>query len=87
MDRTTPANEDTPMLIVSTRNEVSKNRRENRKSMSKDERKVHGTLIQKLTRPHDRAYVTELNAIKDKSTPERAEDMIGFTEDMMDVDP
>ena len=85
-DRSTTAlDEDTPMLIISTRNEVSKNRRENRKDMSKDERKVHGALIQKLTRPHDRAYVNELTAIKDKSTPERAEDMIGFTEDMMDI--
>ena len=44
------------------------------------------TLIKNLSRPHNPAYVSELKSIKDQATPERAAEMLDWTEDMMEVD-
>ena len=84
MNSNTTESDDTPMFIVNTRNEVSKKRREKRRELSDKQRRVHVTFLCKnLSRPHNAAYVNELAAIKDLPTPERAEEMLEFTEDMM----
>ena len=84
VDCGTAADDDvTPANLVSVRSYLSKKRRENRKSMSKEERKRHATVLNGLSsRPKNQTYVKELNEINDLPTPERAEELLALAEDM-----
>ena len=84
VDCGTAADDDvTPANLVSVRSYLSKKRRENRKSMSKEERKCHATVLNGLSsRPKNQTHVKELNEINDLLTPERAEELLALAEDM-----
>ena len=81
-NKTNAEDDDTPMVIVNTRIHIAQNRRNNRASMSKRERKRHVTVIDALSRPRNTTYVNELDGIADRPTPERAQEMMDFAEDM-----
>ena len=74
--------DDTPMIIVSTREHVAKSRRENRKTMSKKERKRHTKVVDALSRPRNNTFVNELKGVKDLPSPDRAQELMEFAEDM-----
>ena len=50
--------------------------------MTKSVRKRSARVMQSLSRPRDAAYVNALEAVKEKPTPDRAEIMMEFAEDM-----
>ena len=68
--------------MVSTHNEISKERAAKRATMSKEERKRSEKCVRALSRPHDAAYMNELKAVKEEPTPKRAEYLMEFAEDM-----
>ena len=74
--------DETPSYVVSTRNEISKERAAKRATMSKEERKRSAKCVRALSRPHDAAYTNELKAVKEEPTPKRAEYLMEFAEDM-----
>lgn len=75
--------DDTPMLIVNTRNHVSQQRRENRAAMSVSERKASATVTAALSRPRNAVCVNELNNIAELPTPDRADELIKLAEDLL----
>ena len=68
--------------MVSTHNQISKERQAKRASMSKEERQRAAKCIKALSRPHYAVYMNELNAVKEEPTPKRAEYLMEFAEDI-----
>jgi len=84
----TNANEqdETPLLIVSTRNHILKNRCDKRDSLVKKGHKRHVKVMKALSRFQDATYVSELRAIENQPTPQRAEELLKFVMDMEEND-
>ena len=72
--------------MVSTRNEISKERAAKQATLSKEDRKQSAKCVRALSRPHDAAYMNELKAVKEEPTPKRAEYLMEFAEDMEEYD-
>lgn len=78
----------TPLTIKSTRNYIIEHRHNNRKSMSKEERRASAKAVEALTRkhdkPHDKGFVNCVNKWADLPTPERADEVMAYAEDLSD---
>ena len=83
-DATTNNNgeDETPAIVVRTREGISKKRVTERGHMSKEENKSSTRALKALTRPHDKVYLCELEAVKEKKTPDRVDHMMDLAEDM-----
>lgn len=73
--------DDTPMIIVRTRDEVIKKRTLNRKGMNPEERAASAYVVNALSRPYEAPYVNYVNAHATLPTPERADEVMLYAED------
>ena len=73
---------ETPSVILRTRKQITVNRRNNRATMSKAERKRAATVITALSRPRNPAYINTLMDAADLATPDRVDELMNFAEDM-----
>ncbi len=75
------ADDDTPMIIVRTRDQLIQNRSLRRNDMNPDQRQSSALAIGALSCPHDKTYFNIVMANATKPTPERADEVMFFAED------
>ena len=71
----------TPLIIVSTRNQIMRHRRNNKDTMSKEQKAASARAFGGLSRPHNSIYVNVVKANSDLPTPERADEVMAYAED------
>jgi hypothetical protein len=74
--------DDTPLFIVSSRTHITTNYANNCSNMEKAVRKRHVKVTKALSHPYDQAYTNTLKSVQEKPTPERAQTIMDYAEDM-----
>ena len=72
--------DDTPLIIVSTRNQIMRHRRSNKDTMNKEQKAASARSFGGLSRPYNSTYVNVVMANSDLPTPDRANEVMAYAE-------
>lgn len=82
----TDTEEPTPMIIVRTRDQIIQAHHDHRSIMTTEQKRASAKAVEALTRkhdkPHDKDFVNCVNKWAELPTPERADEVMAYAEDL-----